>query len=77
MFGFEEPERHEEPQPGECYCHLIQGQRLCQPCTREYEGLRAEEAYQLLPWETFGLELALSPLDVAAINEALEERDAA
>lgn len=76
MLGYEEPERHEEPQPGECYCHLQQGQRLCQHCATEYEQLRAEEVYPLLgPWESVGLDMALSPLDVAAIEEAARERN--
>ncbi len=34
---------HEESQPGECFCHLLRGRILCQPCQDELIKLHPDE----------------------------------
>jgi hypothetical protein len=63
MYSFEAPEIHEEPQPGQCYCHLLQGRTLCAVCEEEYIGIRAEEAFQEW-WKWYvtpAIQLAVTP----------------
>lgn len=49
MYSYEAPEIDEAPQPGECYCHLLQGQHttlntMCRFCREEYNAIADRES---------------------------------
>lgn len=85
MYSNEAPAIHEEPQPGQCYCHLLKGRNLCAVCEIEYIGYRTEEAFQeflnwyvgppIAPTPILETHTELSPLEVFSLRTS--ERKAA
>jgi len=76
-----EANQRDEPEPGECYCHLLRGQQLCQVCTQDLVRVTPQEVYGLPtpqqpnPAGLRQAQIELSPLEVELLCEFFTQQE--